>query len=155
MAKVNPIQSWESLISLVSGPSSGCPQFLIRPPLPCYLFLFNFLIFCTSLTSPSDYDTATFISSSSFLPPCTHLLPSSTTVLFSPACMWAFFCFCCYWRPASVNGSPIKYMGLIQCSSICWGFVSKCIVNFGEGTMRCWEECILFCFRVKCSVDIC
>ena len=36
-------------------------------------------------------------------------------------CMFAFLCYCCYWRTALVCGNPIGYMELIQFSCICWG----------------------------------
>ena len=29
------------------------------------------------------------------------------------------------------------------------------MVNFGEGTMRCWKEAVFFPFRMKCPIDIC
>jgi hypothetical protein len=29
------------------------------------------------------------------------------------------------------------------------------MVNYREGTMKCLEECVSFCSRVKYSVDIC
>jgi hypothetical protein len=41
------------------------------------------------------------------------------------------------------------FLNLLTC------FVSSHIVNLGEGTIRCYEEGIFFCFRVKCSIDIC
>jgi hypothetical protein len=34
--------------------------------------------------------------------------------------MWAFCCFCCYWRPALIRSDLIACMGLFQ-SHICWG----------------------------------
>jgi hypothetical protein len=36
-------------------------------------------------------------------------------------CMWAFHCFCCYWKPALAYVDKIGCMGLFQSSCICWG----------------------------------
>jgi hypothetical protein len=52
-------------------------------------------------------------------------------------CMWAFCCFCCYWRRALVRGGPIGCMGFILSSCIC--FVSNYMDSLAEGTIRCWE----------------
>ena len=32
---------------------------------------------------------------------------------------------------------------------------NKNVVNFKEGSMRCWEEDKFFCVWVECSVDVC
>jgi hypothetical protein len=39
--------------------------------------------------------------------------------------------------------------------SVEFSFMTNYMGNFGEGTMRCLEEGISFCFRKNCSVDIC
>jgi hypothetical protein len=31
-------------------------------------------------------------------------------------------------------------------------FVTNYVANFGEGTMKCWEESISFHFRMECSI---
>jgi len=71
-------------------------------------------------------------------------------------CFRSFSCFSCYWRPALVHGDLIGCRGLFQSSffSVEACFVTDYVVNFGGGTMRCWEEGIVFCFRMKCSIDI-
>ena len=48
--------------------------------------------------------------------------------------------------------SPWDYFRLLLLVEVC--FVSEYMVSFGEGTMRCWEKGILFCFRIKCFRDI-
>ena len=35
-------------------------------------------------------------------------------------CMWAFFCFCCYWRPLLLHSDLIGTV-LFRSSCICWG----------------------------------
>jgi hypothetical protein len=69
------------------------------------------------------------------------------------SCMWAFCCFS-YWRLALVYGNLLWCMELFQYSCICWGLFCDYVVSFGEVTMRCWEEGIFFCFRMKCSKDM-
>ena len=71
-------------------------------------------------------------------------------------CMGAFCCFCCNWRLALVCDDLIEYMGSFLSSCICRGlFCTDRTVSFGKGTMRCWEEGLFFCSRMKCSIDIC
>jgi hypothetical protein len=43
-----------------------------------------------------------------------------------------------------------NYFKLLESVEACFG--CDYVVSFGEGNMRCWEEGIFFCFRVKCSV---
>ena len=61
LVKLIPVVSWEPYTSLVSGTL----QWLFPVPPPhCYIFLFDFLTLCTSLTSPPVSDIAPL-----FLPP--------------------------------------------------------------------------------------
>ena len=70
-------------------------------------------------------------------------------------CMWAFRCFCCYWRPLLLHSDLIGGMGLFRSFYICWGLsCDQYMINFGEATMRCWEKGIFFCFRIKCYIHI-
>ena len=48
---------------------------------------------------------------------------------------------------ASCLGDLIGCAGLFQSSCICWGFVMNYKVDCGGGTVRHWEEGVLFCFR--------
>jgi hypothetical protein len=59
-------------------------------------------------------------------------------------CMWAFCYFCCYWRPALYAWD---YFILLISVGAC--FVTNYMTNYREGMIRCWEEKILFCFRIK------
>jgi len=54
-AKVIPVESFETLAFLVSGTLQWLPP---DPVLYCYIFLFDFLTFCTSLQPPPVPDTA-------------------------------------------------------------------------------------------------
>jgi hypothetical protein len=45
-------------------------------------------------------------------------------------CMWAFCCFCCYWRPALVCDGLIGCMRLFQSSFICWGLFCQLYGQF-------------------------
>ena len=70
-------------------------------------------------------------------------------------CVWAFCCFCCYWRPALVLGDLIGCMGLFQSSYICWGLF--CDRLYGQFWRRYYEVLrrrYIFCFRMKCSINV-
>ena len=62
-------------------------------------------------------------------------------------CILPFCCFCCYWGSALVCGVLIEYMGLLQCSFICW--VLFCVWLYGwflRMYHEVWEEGISFVF---------
>jgi hypothetical protein len=76
--------------------------------------------------------------SSLLLPwPSYHCVECCSTFM----CMWAFCSFCCYWRLALISSDLVGHMGLfhLPISVVVW-FVTKYMVSFGEGTMKCWEE---------------
>ena len=76
------------------GPSSDYLQFLITP---WYIFLFNFQILCTSLTSLPVPDTVTLISSLSFVLPW-FSSPSTSTQSYSfplNAIIYYYYYYCC------------------------------------------------------------
>jgi hypothetical protein len=74
------------------------------------------------------------------------------------ASMWmlAFYSLCCYWRSTLVcGGDLIRCMGQFQYLSFCWGcFMSNYMVNLRR-YIEVLRRSISFCFRIKCSVDIC
>ena len=104
-AKVNSTGSWEPHISLVSGTI----KWLLPVPHPLYyVFFFNLLTLCSPLISPPVSDTATLISSSSFLPPLScspsifhnHLVPPLNTAYtplssFLLCSIWSAGCIIC------------------------------------------------------------
>ena len=72
--------------------------------------------------------------------PSYHWLQCSSVSM----CMWAFHCFCYYWRPALVCGDLIACIGLLQSFCVC--FVIIYVVSFEEGIMKCCEEGIFLFF---------
>ena len=70
--------------------------------------------------------------------------------------MWAFSCFCCYWRPLLFHNDLIGGMGLFWSSYICWGM--SCDQLYGWFWRKYHEvlrkKYIFFCFRIKCSLYI-
>jgi hypothetical protein len=131
MAKVKPIGSWEPHVTLVSGTF----QWLSRVPHPpCYLFLFNFLTLCTPLTSLPISGTATFISSSSFLP----LLSPSPSISYNrpvpPQCRseastpWSSFFLFSIWLVGCIIGI-VSFVQGDSYGSICILLHADCQLN--------------------------
>ena len=52
--------------------------------------------------------------------------------------------------PHRSHGISLIFLYLLRTDCL----VNNYMVDFGEGTMRCWEKGIFFCFSVKCSINI-